>query len=63
MELWLAAERAYDMARAFNAREGIGPEQDHLPKRLLEQLPTGPMADRIYIARKSSTPPWSSCTR
>ncbi len=46
MELWLAAERAYDMARAFNAREGIGPEEDTLPPRLLEALPAGPMAGK-----------------
>jgi len=46
MELWLAAERAYDMARAFNAREGIGPEQDTLPPRLFEALPAGPQAGR-----------------
>ncbi|NLD73580.1 MAG: aldehyde ferredoxin oxidoreductase family protein [Chloroflexi bacterium] len=47
-ELWLAAERAYDMARAFNAREGIGPEEDTLPPRLFEPLPAGPKADKVY---------------
>jgi aldehyde:ferredoxin oxidoreductase len=41
-DLWLAAERAYDMARAFNAREGFRPEDDMLPPRLLEPLPEGP---------------------
>jgi len=44
MELWLAAERAYDMARAFNAREGFGPQDDMLPPRLFEPLPAGPKA-------------------
>ena len=46
MDLWLAAERAYDMARAFNAREGFGPEDDMLPPRLLEPLPAGPKAGK-----------------
>ncbi len=46
MELWLAAERAYDMARAFNAREGFGREDDMLPPRLLEPLPAGPKAGK-----------------
>ncbi|MHB1294602.1 MAG: aldehyde ferredoxin oxidoreductase family protein [Anaerolineae bacterium] len=44
MELWLAAERAYDMARAFNTREGFGPEDDRLPPRFHEGLPEGPSA-------------------
>ena len=48
MELWLAGERAYDMARAFNAREGFGPEDDRLPPRLMEKLPEGPVAGKVY---------------
>ncbi|MHB0859140.1 MAG: aldehyde ferredoxin oxidoreductase family protein [Anaerolineae bacterium] len=44
MELWLAAERAYDMARAFNAREGFGPEDDRLPPRIHEHMDQGPAA-------------------
>ncbi|MBC7236548.1 MAG: aldehyde ferredoxin oxidoreductase family protein [Chloroflexi bacterium] len=48
MELWLAGERAYDMARAFNAREGFGAEDDMLPKRLFEPLPQGPVAGKVY---------------
>jgi len=48
LELWLAAERAYDMARAFNAREGFGPDDDLLPPRLMEALPEGPVAGKVY---------------
>jgi len=44
MELWLAAERAYDMARAFNAREGFGPEDDMLPRRFTQHFRKGPAA-------------------
>jgi len=46
MELWLAAERAYDMARAYNAREGFGPEDDQMPPRLLEAFTRGPKAGK-----------------
>jgi len=42
--LWLAAERAYDMARAFNAREGFGPEDDMLPRRFTQHFRKGPAA-------------------
>ncbi len=52
MELWLAAERAYDMARAFNAREGFGPEDDRLPPRLLEPFATGPKAGKAPTERE-----------
>ncbi|MEA3406709.1 MAG: aldehyde ferredoxin oxidoreductase family protein [Chloroflexota bacterium] len=48
LEIWLAAERAYDMARVFNAREGFGPEDDMLPDRLMEPLPEGPVAGKVY---------------
>jgi len=48
MELWLAAERAYDLARVFNAREGFGPEEDMLPPRLFEAPTQGPVAGRVY---------------
>ena len=47
-ELWLAAERAYDMARAFNAREGFTRKDDVLPPRLFEALSEGPMAGKVY---------------
>jgi aldehyde:ferredoxin oxidoreductase len=45
-DLWLAAERAYDMARAFNTREGFSPEDDMLPPRFFEHLPEGPVAGK-----------------
>ena len=48
MEIWLAGERAYDMARAFNAREGFGPEDDVLPPKLFQKLPKGPVAGKVY---------------
>jgi len=48
MEIWLAGERAYDMARALNAREGFGPEDDLLPPRLYERLPEGAVAGKVY---------------
>ena len=44
LELWQAAERAYDMARAFNAREGLTSEDDQLPPRLHTPVPAGPAA-------------------
>ncbi|MHB1354582.1 MAG: aldehyde ferredoxin oxidoreductase family protein [Anaerolineae bacterium] len=47
LELWQAAERAYDMARAFNAREGFGPEDDRLPERIMQPLPAGPVANKV----------------
>jgi len=52
MELWLAAERVYDMARAFNAREGFGPQDDLLPPRFLEPLPRGPVAGRGFTGEQ-----------
>jgi aldehyde:ferredoxin oxidoreductase len=48
MELWLAAERAYDLARVFNAREGFGPDDDMLPPRLFETPTQGPIAGKVY---------------
>ena len=48
MEIWTAGERAYNMARAFNAREGSGPDDDLLPERLYEELPDGPKAGIVY---------------
>jgi aldehyde:ferredoxin oxidoreductase len=35
------------MARAFNAREGFGPQDDLLPKRLMQPLPSGPAAGKV----------------
>ncbi|MFH1084864.1 MAG: aldehyde ferredoxin oxidoreductase family protein [Chloroflexota bacterium] len=48
MELWTAGERAYAMARAFNAREGFTPEHDLLPPRMFEPLPDGAQAGKVY---------------
>lgn len=55
MEIWLAGERAYDMARAFNYREGFGPEDDMLPARLFEKLPEGPVAGKVYTKEQFLT--------
>ncbi|MHB9033937.1 MAG: aldehyde ferredoxin oxidoreductase family protein [Anaerolineae bacterium] len=46
LELWQTAERAYNMARAFNAREGFGPQDDRLPERIMQPLPAGPVANK-----------------
>lgn len=45
-ELLRVGERAIVMARMFNIREGIGPEEDRLFRRLYEPLPEGPMAGK-----------------
>jgi aldehyde:ferredoxin oxidoreductase len=42
-ELMRVGERANVMARVFNLREGIGPEEDRLFIRLYEALPEGPL--------------------
>lgn len=44
LDLFYVGERAQQLARVFNLREGIGKEQDNLPERLLEPFPTGPIA-------------------
>jgi aldehyde:ferredoxin oxidoreductase len=51
-ELGQTAERAYDMARAFNAREGFGPEQDELPARFTRPVPAGPASDKAPSAEE-----------
>lgn len=43
-EYMQAGERAIDLTRAFNAREGATRRDDRLPKRLMEPLPDGPFA-------------------
>ena len=55
MELWLAAERAYDMARAFDAREGFGPEDDMLPRRFTQHFRKGPAAGQAPTAEEFRT--------
>jgi aldehyde:ferredoxin oxidoreductase len=41
-ELAEVGERAYTLARAFNAREGFTAEQDRIPHRFFEAFDTGP---------------------
>ena len=41
-DLMIVGERAFNLCRAFNAREGITRKDDTLPKRLMEPLPEGP---------------------
>ena len=43
-----AGERAINMTRAFNAREGLSREEDTLPKRLMEPLPDGAFAGKPF---------------
>ena len=55
MEIWLAAERATDMARAFNAREGFGPDDDLIHPRLTQPLPAGPVAGKSFSMEQFRT--------
>ncbi len=41
-ELMKVGERAFNLSRAFNVREGITRKDDTLPQRLMEPLPEGP---------------------
>ena len=41
-DLMTVGERAFNLCRAFNAREGITRKDDTLPPRLMEPLPDGP---------------------
>lgn len=50
-ELMRAAERSEVMMRVFNNREGFGPEDDKLFRRLHEPLPDGP-SKGLYIDEK-----------
>jgi aldehyde:ferredoxin oxidoreductase len=43
-----AGERAINMTRAFNAREGLTRNDDTLPKRLMEPLPDGAFAGKPF---------------
>jgi aldehyde:ferredoxin oxidoreductase len=42
-ELMKAGERAFALARAFNAREGFSVEDDRLPDRCFQPIPSGPL--------------------
>ena len=41
-DLMIVGERAFNLCRAFNVREGITRKDDVLPTRLMEPLPEGP---------------------
>jgi len=43
-----AGERAINLTRAFNAREGLTRDEDMLPKRLMEPLPDGAFAGKPF---------------
>ena len=43
-----AGERAIDLTRAFNAREGLTRDDDTLPKRLMDPLPDGAFAGKPF---------------
>ncbi len=46
-EFLTAGERAYQLSKAYNVREGFGRQEDTLPPRLLkEELPDGPSKGR-----------------
>lgn len=47
-EYMQAGDRAIDLTRAFNAREGLTREDDTLPKRLMEPLPDGAFAGKPF---------------
>ncbi len=50
-ELLSIGERAYNLARAFNVRDGFSRKDDHLPPRVMElPIPEGPSAgDRVTL--------------
>ncbi len=48
-ELWKAAERLLTMARAFNVRHGLTPDDDRLPWRMSEPLGPGAPIDPAAI--------------
>ena len=47
-EYMRAGERAINLTRSFNAREGLTREDDTLPKRLMEPLPDGAFAGKPF---------------
>jgi aldehyde:ferredoxin oxidoreductase len=47
-EYMQVGERALDLTRAFNAREGLTRKDDQLPKRLMEPLPDGQFAGEAF---------------
>jgi aldehyde:ferredoxin oxidoreductase len=51
-DLMTVGERAFNLCRAFNVREGMSRKDDTLPPRLMEPMPSGPYKGEI-IARAS----------
>jgi aldehyde:ferredoxin oxidoreductase len=47
-EYMQVGERAIDLTRAFNAREGLTRSDDQLPKRMMEPLPDGQFAGKPF---------------
>jgi aldehyde:ferredoxin oxidoreductase len=47
-EYMQAGERAINLTRAFNAREGLSRKDDTLPKRMMEPLPDGAFAGKPF---------------
>jgi aldehyde:ferredoxin oxidoreductase len=47
-EYMQVGERALDLTRAFNAREGLTRKDDQLPKRMMEPLPDGQFAGKPF---------------
>jgi aldehyde:ferredoxin oxidoreductase len=47
-EYMQVGERAINLTRAFNAREGLTRKDDQLPKRLMEPLPDGLYAGKPF---------------
>jgi len=47
-EYMQVGERAIDLTRAFNAREGLTRKDDQLPKRMMEPLPDGAFAGKPF---------------
>ena len=55
-ELLQVGERIWNLERVFNLKAGVGPEQDTLPKRLLEEpMPDGP--NKGHVVRLSEMLP------
>jgi aldehyde:ferredoxin oxidoreductase len=50
-EMLKASERGLQMARIFNCRNGIGPEQDILPERFFTPISSGPLQGK-HVDRK-----------
>jgi aldehyde:ferredoxin oxidoreductase len=54
-EYMQVGERAIDLTRAFNAREGLTRSDDILPKRLMEPLPDGLYAGKAFTQEMLDT--------